>query len=52
MRVLPVRYEHHLYTENKAIPGTDRGGPQMFPMRYEHLHINSKVVSVTGRGDQ
>jgi hypothetical protein len=37
----------------KAIPVIGRGGPYVFPVRYEyHLHITNKVIPVTGRGGQ
>jgi hypothetical protein len=46
----PVRYDHHLHINSKAIPVTDNGGP-VSPVRYEHhLHINSKALPVTGNG--
>jgi hypothetical protein len=39
------------YQKSKAIPVTGRGGPQVFPVRYEHpLHVISKAIPVTDRG--
>jgi hypothetical protein len=49
--VFPMRYEHHLHINNKAIPVRGRGGPYVFPVGYKHhLHVNSKAIPVSVRG--
>jgi hypothetical protein len=34
--VFPAMYERHFHVKNKGITVTDRGGPYVFPVRYEH----------------
>jgi hypothetical protein len=39
------------YKKSNALPVTDHGGPQIFPVRYDHrLHIKRKAIPITGRG--
>jgi hypothetical protein len=47
----PVRYEHHLHIESKAIRNRPWRLVCMLPVRYGYnLHINSKATTVTGSG--
>jgi hypothetical protein len=50
--VFPVRYEHHLHIENKAISVNRPWRPvRMFPVKYEYdLHIIKQSFSLTGHG--
>jgi hypothetical protein len=51
--VFSVRYEHHLYIKKKSYLRHRTWRPiDVFPVTYESLlHIKSKAISVTGRGD-
>jgi hypothetical protein len=46
--VFPVRYEHHPYIKNKAIPVIGRGGLQDFEMsRIPYYPNNRFIVAVS-----
>jgi hypothetical protein len=48
--VFPVRCDHHLPIEIKAIP-LYRPWRPMLPVKYEiHLHVESETIAVTGCG--